>query len=216
MQCKPFKLLAHVLAGWLLAAGIVNGQTLGLAYTSAEAQSYGNVPVPELVYARFGKSPDPLIREQVAQGMLNKADALSQSGDVAESAATYDLVHERFGQDPAPNVLVQVLKALINKGYDLGQQKQLEAERAVYALIDREYGQRQELVLKEKLADALFNTGINWQKAGNAEAAITAYCDSDVFLARTFEEHMGHVAFKGDVLHCGGEGGIGNTLADLE
>jgi hypothetical protein len=70
---------------------------------------------------------------------------------------------------------VQVLKALINKGYDLGQQQQLEAERAVYALIDREYGQRQELVLKRKLADALFITGINWQTAGDAEAAITAY-----------------------------------------
>ena len=158
MQCKPFKLLANVVAGWLLAAGMALGQTLGLAYTSAEAQSYGNVPVPELVYARFGKSQDPLIREQVAQGMLNKANALSQSGEAAESAATYDLVYERFGQDPAPNVLVQVLKALINKGYDLGQRQQLEAEREVYALIDREYGQRQELVLKEKLADALFNT----------------------------------------------------------
>jgi hypothetical protein len=110
MQRKPFKLLANVLAGWLLAAGIALGQPLGLAYTSAKAQSYGNEPVPELVYARFGKSQDPLIREQVAQGMLNKADALSQAGEAAESAATYDLVYERFGQDPAPNVLCKCSK----------------------------------------------------------------------------------------------------------
>jgi hypothetical protein len=156
MLCKPFRILVNVLAVWWLTACVAYGQTRGLVYAGDAASSYENVPVPELVYARFGKSTDPLVREQVALGMLNKGVNLMRNGEAAESAATYDLMHERFGQDPAPNVLEQVLKALINKGYDLGQQQQPEAERATYAQIDREYCQHQELVLKEKLADTQF------------------------------------------------------------
>jgi hypothetical protein len=129
MLCKPFRILVNVLAVWWLTACVAYGQTRGLAYASDAASSYENVPVPELVYARFGKSTDPLVREQVALGMLNKGVNLMRIGEAAESAATYDL-----GQ----------------------QQQQPKAERATYAQIDREYGQHQELVLKEKLADTQF------------------------------------------------------------
>ena len=62
MHCKLLAPSVEVLVGWLLAACMAHGQTVNLAYTSDAANSYADVPVPELVYARFGKSPDPVVR----------------------------------------------------------------------------------------------------------------------------------------------------------
>ena len=131
--------------GWLsifllFSASFAFSQNADLGYTSADGASYQGVPVEELVYARFGSSPEPKVREQVAQGMFNNALKLSRNKKPAESAAAYDLVYLRFGQDKSANVLTRVLEALINKGFGLGKQKKYSDERAVYVLIEQQIG----------------------------------------------------------------------------
>ena len=145
----------------------------------AAGVSYERVPVEELVYERFGKSPDPAVRAQVAQGMFNSGIDLGRAGKHAASQAAYDLVFTRFGDDNSLAVLNLVLKSLVNKGFDLGETKAYAKERAVYALIEERYGTSNVQAVRERLADALFNTGVSYKKSGDLAQALATYSSLD-------------------------------------
>jgi tetratricopeptide (TPR) repeat protein len=74
-------------------------------------RSEEEIEVYDLVVARFGDDPEPVLREQVAKALYNKGVTLGLLDRSEEAIEVYDLVVARFGDDPEPVLREQVAMA---------------------------------------------------------------------------------------------------------
>jgi len=124
---------------------------------------------------RFGKAPDPTLREQVAKALFNKAFAIGESGDSAGEIAIYDDLITRFGEAPESVLRDQVVAALYNKGFVLGENGNTAAAIATYDDLIARLEAAHEPAPYELLADTLLNKGNELSTSGDSVGAVTTF-----------------------------------------
>jgi hypothetical protein len=77
--------------------------------------------VCEEIDRRFGGDPDPILRQEVAQALLDKGKALGQCDRWDEAATAKDTVVARYGENADPVLKEMSARARSNKIAILGQ-----------------------------------------------------------------------------------------------
>jgi TIR domain len=102
--------------------------------------------------ARFGGATELPLREQVAQGMVNKGITLGSLGRSEDAIATYNGLLARFGTASELPLREQIAEALVNKGSALAVLHRSEEETAVYRDLLARFGTASESSLRQKIA----------------------------------------------------------------
>lgn len=145
------------------------GQQLGESGKWREAITQYNK-----IIAKFGKSTQQDLQEEVAKALYRKAEALLQLGKQDAAVSAYDEVISRFGSSKTPAMQVEVVKSLMDKASIFGAQHQSEAEVKLYDEVITRYGKSSAPNVQNQVSLAFNNKGFNlllqakqqWQNEG--------------------------------------------------
>ena len=107
------------------------------------------------VIERFGKEPEPELRELVARAMLSKGTALGLLDRFGEAIEAYVGVIERFGKEPEPELpelRELVAYAMCNKGFVLSKLNEHKNAIVAYNEVISRFGEASEPELCEIVA----------------------------------------------------------------
>jgi tetratricopeptide (TPR) repeat protein len=164
----------RTLKGALASALVYKGFTLGRLGRSEE-----EIAVYDQVVQRFGKASEPVLRQHVAQALVNKGVALAgQLHRYQEAMTVFEDVVKRFGEAPEPVLRWLVVIALYLKGAVLVRLARFEEATAVYDEVLRRFGDASEAGAREIAAIAMgkaAESGIRsakrtWRQGGEPQA----------------------------------------------
>ena len=97
------------------------------------------IKIFDLLEQRYGKDPNPALREQVAQALIHKGIALGQSGRHKDAITVFDLLEQRYGSDNNPVLREHVARALVNKGVALEKMDRNDDAIAAFDRFEQHY-----------------------------------------------------------------------------
>lgn len=113
------------------------------------------------IIAKFGKSTDGDLQEEVAKALYHKADALLQLDKQDAAISAYDEVISRFGSSSTPAMQVEVVKSLMDKASIFGAQHQPDAEIKLYDDVISRYGKSLAPNVQNQVSLAYNNKGFS-------------------------------------------------------
>jgi tetratricopeptide (TPR) repeat protein len=139
------------------------------------------------VLDRYGKNPEPALRQLAARALISLGVTLGKLGRREEAVAAFLEVRERYGEDPEPALRQQTARALIYLGVALRELDQLEEAVTAFLEVRERYGEDPTSALREQAAKALVNQATRqhrqagdplWVRLGvlvRSEEEVTAY-----------------------------------------
>ena len=126
------------------------------------------------VVARFAGSTDPAEVEEAGRALIDRGDALAESGRLDAALTGYDDALARLGEADEPALQALAAEALVSKGLVLAALDEVEAAIAAYDEAVTSYGASTDDAVLHYVAFALDGLGAMLVRAGRFDEAIAA------------------------------------------
>ena len=128
---------------------------------------------------RYGSSPEPAVRAQVARALVNKGFMLGELGRPEQQLTIYAQIEDRFGDAPQPALREELARALVSKGHVAETLGRCEEAIATYDRVEDRFGGAPEPGVREMVATALVNKGLVLGELGRWDDAVAVYDQAD-------------------------------------
>jgi pentatricopeptide repeat protein len=132
------------------------------------------VAVYDKLMRRFGKSSNPKLRQEVANGLVNKGVTLAQLGKGPEAISVFHRVLLLAGNKPSLGLKEHMVRAMLNKGIVLHTLGRQEEALTAYEDLLAHFGKDVTPGVAESVATALAAKGSVLASLGRSEEAIAA------------------------------------------
>ncbi|MDR2014398.1 MAG: tetratricopeptide repeat protein [Azoarcus sp.] len=150
-----------------------------------------SVAAYERLDQRFGQTPDPAVREVVAEALYKKGETLIEQGDIRAAIAAFDEIDRRYAEDRDAGFRQRAVRALFAKGALLGKQGTGEesgnefpgtkpagdsaAAVAVFDDIIRRFGRDKDSNIRNIVGGTLLKKSETLRLAGDDQGTIAVY-----------------------------------------